>query len=351
MALDRKNTHAKLTRLFKNSTIKTIPHAGQKFAIISDIHLGNGGGADDFRDNEKILSRALDHYFKKDFTLILLGDIEEFWQFDLGDICMRYDKSIYSRMRKFGDDRIIRLYGNHDSEWGSADDPATPKPVRSAVAAEALKLTDETGQNIDFFLVHGHQGSVESDKNSWISRVAVRLFRGIEPVAAGLGLYGHGLSTKSQIRKDYERIMYSWARKNNTVIICGHTHRAIFASRSHIERLHDRVDFLEAGIAAGGLTEKEIKRDKMTIRITKNFIKEEEAKDRDIDPLDLDGEPGPNYFNTGCGLYPDGLTMLEIDNGLIRLVKWDTKKTDLARRIVYESRKVTEIIAEATGRG
>jgi len=251
-------------------------------------------------------------------------------------------------MRKFGDDRVIRLFGNHDIEWGSFDDPATEKEVRSEVADEAVILTGANGKN-DFFLVHGHQGSVESDKNSWISRAAVRAYRLIEPIAVHLGIGDHGSATKSQICKDYERIMHSWATKNNISIVCGHSHRAIFASRSYIDRLNDRVDDLEAQISAGNLNQDEIKRNKMTIRITRKHIEQEEERGRDISIGDPDATVRPNYFNTGCALYSDGLTLIELDEERIQLVKWDTRESDTPRRLVFESSKTNQVIKDSAG--
>jgi hypothetical protein len=46
-----------------------------------------------------------------------------------------------------------------------------------------------------------------------------------------------------------------------------------------------------------------------------------------IDAVDPGVEPLPCYFNSGCGLYTDGMTALEIDDDNIRLVKWDNHKT------------------------
>lgn len=58
----------------------------QKYVLISDMHMGNGGISDDFRYNEDTVVRALNHYAKKKYKLILLGDIEELWQFSLDEI-------------------------------------------------------------------------------------------------------------------------------------------------------------------------------------------------------------------------------------------------------------------------
>ena len=46
----------------------------------------------------------------------------------------------------------------------------------------------------------------------------------------------------------------------------------------------------------------------------------EGRKDRDFKTLGRN--PPPCYFNTGCGLYPNGPTNIEIADGEIRLVRW-----------------------------
>ena len=145
---------------------------------------------------------ALRQYTEAGYTLLLLGDIEEFWQFDLGAVVARYDGSVYAALREFEDQRMHRIFGNHDREWGGLDDPARQDGKKSRSAAEALKLKDPSG-NVRFLLVHGHQGSLDADKLAWMSRFFVRLFKLVEPAAKRIGLYGDPSATKSQITQDY----------------------------------------------------------------------------------------------------------------------------------------------------
>jgi hypothetical protein len=45
----------------------------------------------------------------------------------------------------------------------------------------------------------------------------------------------------------------------------------------------------------------------------------------------------PCYFNTGCCSFSDGdITGIEIENGRIRLIKWDLE--DLSRELLQETR-------------
>ena len=344
MSQDRTATWKNLDRLWRDPNTALLNITGNKYAIISDIHLGDGKDADDFRKNEDALKRALDHYKKDGYKLILLGDIEEFWQFDLHSIRGRYDNTIYKKIRALGDDNVFRVWGNHDSEWRAFDDPATTKQERIAGAAEALKMKDKDGKEC-VLLLHGHQGSTESDKTSWFSRFWVRLFKSVEAAAKWLKLYGHPAAAKSQIAKDYEQIFYSWAKKNKVIVICGHSHRAIFASRSYIEKLEQEIRELQKEVLYDkSLSEKEKNRKIEEIRKKTIELADEEQKNRRISPTDPGREPLPCYFNTGCALYTDGITAIEIAHDQIRLVRWNrkAKKTEPTQ---FDEHKLSDYIA------
>jgi len=87
--------------------IKKLPLGiNDKYAVFSDLHLGDGLGADNFTRNEETAIFALKYYKDKGYSIILLGDIEEFWQFDLSEIIQRYDNSVYRLLRDFGKDKV-----------------------------------------------------------------------------------------------------------------------------------------------------------------------------------------------------------------------------------------------------
>jgi UDP-2,3-diacylglucosamine pyrophosphatase LpxH len=324
MALDEAVAKRKLTALWKDPKVPVLDTAGKKYVMLSDIHLGDGGSADDFHDNEKALKKALEKYQQEGYNLVLLGDIEEFWQFDQYQINDRYDRSIYKAIRAFGDAHIFRVYGNHDVEWGTLVDQAKNKPIRTAAASEALKLKDKSGR-IRIMMVHGHQGSKESDKTSWFSRFAVRLFKSVEPTASALGLYGHTSATKSQIAKDYERILYTWAKKEKVILICGHSHRAIFAATSYLDRLETQMGEIGVQLRDRKHDDAFCKKGLKEMEKLRKKIADEMMKDRDIKKIEPRGNPKPCYFNTGCALFTDGLTAIELDNDELRLVKWNRK--------------------------
>lgn len=319
MAQDEKLTRERLSALWSDQSVPQLNTKDRKIVLFSDLHVGGGGKADDFRNNQGVFERALDHYRKNDFTVVLLGDIEELWQFDLKEIVKKYDSGVYRRLRAFPKDRFYRVHGNHDAEWGTPDDPARQTDGSIGAATEALKLKDKKGQ-ARILLVHGHQGSSESDKHSWASRFFVRLYRKIEPI---IKVDPHSSATKSQIAKDYERILYRWAKKSRVILICGHSHRAIFASISYVEKLEEEIRKIQKVIFENRenkpLVKKEMK------KLEKVFAKKlhEETRNRGIVRVEPRGKPLPCYFNTGCGLYTDGLTAIEIEDDEIRLVKWN----------------------------
>jgi len=289
-----------------------------RYVLVSDLHLGHGGKADDFRRNEATLALALDYYDANRFVLVLLGDTEELWQFDIAEIKARYEESIYRRIRGFAPDRLWRVFGNHDFEWGSPLDPALPDPARTHGVPEGIKLTDVAGRP-RILLVHGHQGTHLSDYKSWSSRYWVRMYRKIEPVARFLGLVKNPSLPASPIAKDFERVRYEWAKREGVMLICGHTHRAIFASEPYTVKLRQREAVLAAQLRSDPDNENAAEWRRELREIEKSLKNERESK-RDIPALEDD--PAPCYFNTGCGLYNGGITAIELDDDEIRLVKW-----------------------------
>jgi len=64
--------------------------------------------------------------------------------------------------------------------------------------------------------------------------------------------------------------------------------------------------------------------------------RKEKRRNRATAPIEPNGTPAPCYFNSGCGIYNEGITNLEIENNQIRLVKWNRENGPNAGRAVYE---------------
>lgn len=345
MSQDKALTKEKLSGLLQSPGVRELDVEGNNYVIISDVHLGDGRAADDLRENEETLTTALEDYNEQGYQLILLGDIEEFWQFDLEQIRERYNDTVYERIRAFGDDRVHRVFGNHDSDWCSYSDPAKNDSKRPECAGEALKMKDSRGKAC-ILLVHGHQGSTESDKNSWLSRPGVRMYKVVESVVK---FDRHTSATKSQVTKDYEQILYSWAKESKVILICGHSHRAIFASKPYAHVLKRKIEGMQREIRGHESGEAFVKRKTREIDKWVRKWQEEKLKNRDIDPVEPDDEPLPCYFNTGCALYTNGITTIEIADDEIRLVKWDKDRTKEPRFDPLEQGVLSSYIAQVTG--
>jgi UDP-2,3-diacylglucosamine pyrophosphatase LpxH len=259
---------------------------------------------------------------------VLLGDTEELWQFDLQEVEERRG-GLYSRMRDFGPGRVLRVWGNHDDMWAGRDEK---DPSGAGPASEAI-LLDTGGRPV--LMVHGHQGSLESDVMGGLSRLLVRLFRCFEGpwklLMRAVGLYRRP-STMTRIRRDFERVMYGWARARDTVLVCGHSHRAVFASRSWAERLRSRLHHLRGLLAMVPPRAPEAGELRLELRRTARELQRERRRGRDFVPVREGGEVRPLYFNSGCGLYGEGITALELGVEEVRLVKWGRRHGD---RLVY----------------
>ena len=275
---------------------------------------------------------------------ILLGDIEELWQFDLEKIVGRYGFSIYKQIRAFKPGRVHRVFGNHDIEWGSPPDPTANKPGKTHGAPEGLKLVDEAG-TARILLVHGHQGTSESDKYAWISRFAVRAVTPFEWVGRLIGIKGarNPASPDSQVPTDFEAIRYLWAKRKRKLLICGHTHRAIFASESWGAELRRLIAEVQAKIQVA-TKKSDMEKLYAELRERNEQLQEEQDRGRDTEPLD--SKPKPCYFNTGCGVYTSGPTCIEIADGNIGLVKWVKTYTRGGRRKPLREESITDYLKE-----
>jgi len=78
--------------------------------FISDIHLGDGTGIDDFHRDDLFLN-FLDYADRRASELIILGDLYELWQSDLEKIFWSHP-AIIQKLQ--GMKNVTHIYGNHD---------------------------------------------------------------------------------------------------------------------------------------------------------------------------------------------------------------------------------------------
>lgn len=265
----------------------------RNYCIISDFHLGDGSLADNFAKNRDIAEDMLKYYSNSGYYLIINGDFEELWQFSCESVRREYHDFLLLLSTLFRD-KIIRIYGNHDA----SAPPAGLYPgiiIRDKKAGKPILIT------------HGHLGSRESDLYSWFSRLCVRLFRFFEPFCIKIGIIHPPVFKRYAYRHKFEYIHESWARERGFRIICGHSHRAVFASRSYYDKLKE----------ARRHNPNSSQRFTIFLSLMKEIIRHRNVS--------FKGKPEGVYFNCGCGLYKRGITALEIQGVTIRLVKWEKR--------------------------
>ncbi|MDH5804920.1 MAG: hypothetical protein OEZ54_07020 [Gemmatimonadota bacterium] len=326
------DVHRELSRAATGQFTLTLPlnlDSNHRYVILSDQHKGAGDKADEFRKCRDTYVTALNHYNQQGFTLILLGDVEELWEQSFKAVRTTYD-DVMKLEGSFGPGRYFRIWGNHDDDWMNDRlvrkwlSPYMPGgSVLEGIRFEASTNGSHVGTAL---LLHGHQGTFASDKIRSISRLGVRLYRYLQRWF-GIGKTTPASNTCS--RGDHDDQMYEWARRQQKMIlIAGHTHRPIWSSKTHLQKLEAELEALDR-------TPQSPTRD-AAIEKKKKEIEERKEK---YPPCNDTIKSVPCYFNTGCCRFDDGdITGMEIENGSLRLIKWANDE-----RTALESEKLQTI--------
>ena len=332
-----------------------------RIIVLSDVHKGDRQkGSDDFQHNEAIYCCALDYYLKRDFKLILAGDVEEAWECKYKDITRHYEHTAFQMEKRFVEKEkatgicyYYRILGNHD---GVLADPEMVKeylwPVLGEISVHpALFLGDK------IFIVHGHQGDIHSDRGAKLSYSIVRYIW--KPLQNVFKFMNTSAAKNNKIRRKRDQYLFEWAKSNDLMLIAGHTHRGMFESFSKTDQLQRKKSELEAKLAAATDPAAKLLLQVAHKKISKivEESKEELSKDKEISRLGT--SPIPCYFNDGCCVHPDGITGIEIDRKKIRLVKWELSDTTCseggggqlraqnlvsAERKIYQTGNLAEIL-------
>jgi calcineurin-like phosphoesterase family protein len=306
-----------------------------RLVVFSDLHKGSRDGADDFRRSERAYQAALGYYLEQGHTLLTLGDNEELWKYPPGKVIEAYSQSLELEGEFHRRGRYIRFWGNHDDLWAHPD--AVSKRLGrfypGIKVREALKLrVTSGGDDLGLiFLVHGHQGTLDSERFSWLSKLAVRhLWR---PIQRGFGVTTTTPATDWNLRQRHEQAMFAWASSHpaKPLMIAGHTHRPIFSTSRPPKPELRRVDEIEHD-----LREAEARPDSREAIAGLRAELEWTAANAHRGPPPIPIQP-PCYFNTGCCCFPDGdVTGIEISEGKIRLVRWPTDDERPALKVLVE---------------
>jgi predicted phosphodiesterase len=297
-----------------------------RYIIFSDQHKGAGDLADDFHPAEKNYLAALQYYHEKNFNYINLGDCEELWECKPQVTIDQNKVSLLAEKKFLQDSRYYRIFGNHDLEWSYAiQQNLYLKPI----FGETLKIYEGILLNFQhndstytLFLTHGHQGDIKSDGNAVSKWVVAAIWT---PIQRFLEINLNSLSDSFGLVDRHNGIMSDWsATQKNLVFISGHTHKPVFASLDHIDRLKK-----QQGRAAEAGNQAEV--NSIQHEIDKRMVEYSGKYTTKV-------YPHPSYFNTGCCCFEDGdISGIEIENGFLRLVKWQGKGRAIKRVVLEES--------------
>jgi len=344
MANHQVTIYKKLEQLRKNLPPNpTVEIQDLKIIAFSDHHRGQDDDADDFRICKAAYHAALGYYLTAGYSLYLLGDVEELWECRPKNVVNTYRDTLDLEKQFAIQDRYKRIWGNHDDHWrfpGEVDRflgdfMSNQKHTSSVPEAYAVTVTDNSKPVGEILFVHGHQGTLESDRFSWLSRYLVRyLWRPLQRLTK---IKPPTPARDFNLRLEQEIALHSWAnQQKGLVLMSGHTHHTVFMSVSHENALEREIASLKTKlekIKNPGEREKRLEEiSEKTAQL--NWVL---AKSNGV-AFRVSEDKKPCYFNTGCCSFTDGdITGIEIENGFIRLVRWPDDGGKPKKKILREN--------------
>ena len=313
-----------------DSLVKRLPYGKNtdKYVVMSDWHLGNSRRADYFGKNIDMIGEVLKYYQIRKYRFLLLGDVEDFHGFSMKTIEDAHG-DIYGSFKDYGLEKVFRVFGNHDFEWG-LNDPLAKKRTEPASEAIILKSDDPAFNGPEIFLTHGQQAEdrIEDDVQfvrtmTWIEKMWASLVG--KPRASMFSVAATGFDVKDAI--------YSLcADRLNEVIICGHTHYPIFSQKyPDLRTIYDLAERTASSCLRQWLEERALVIKGYIHFWTGNIREYTAAINTDRKLL------SKKYFNSGACCFIDGITLLEIEGKTIRLVFWNNDdKCKGTSEIIFE---------------
>ena len=205
---------SRLDRAFAQAPILPLNKCS-KYVLVSDCHRGIGTSSDNFLKNQHLYFAALEHYYRKGFTYIELGDGEELWENRNIRNITEVHSDVYDMFAMFERcHRLYLIYGNHDIV--RKKDPTYH---------EAIILRSESIPDKSLYLTHGHQASL---LNSTLWPLACFLVRYFWNPLENLGILDPTSAAKNyEVKEKCEDILQKWATENRHILITGHTHRPV----------------------------------------------------------------------------------------------------------------------------
>jgi UDP-2,3-diacylglucosamine pyrophosphatase LpxH len=302
----------KLQKLFDSSKEIYI-QSDDKIVILSDLHIGNTKGRDDFNQNRALFSKILiDNYFNKGYKLILNGDIEDLYKFSQKEI-EKANPEIYEIFNEFHKkERLIKIRGNHDFTLNVKDCHQINNNL-----LDSIKLKFDLGT---IFIYHGHQVSNYLDDFNYLSFFAIRY------LISHLRVKNSPISINNFKKIKTESRAYGFSADKKIITIIGHTHRPLFESLSKLDVLNMRIERLIRKYPEDD-TEKQKFFDELIVKY-RDEIRTLHLKNNEFNLRNSIYNESiliPCLFNSGCATGKTGFTGLEIRKGKIALVYWFDK--------------------------
>jgi predicted phosphodiesterase len=275
--------------------------------------MGDGSSTDDFKANADLFEKASKQYYlTKKYKLFLNGDIEELQRFNIKKITKQWSH-IYELFDAFDvETDVVKTIGNHDLEL-----MVMKKYPYSYKTVESYKLLWKENP---VFLFHGHQASKKYQKHNELIGFTLKYF--VDP----LGIKSYSVSHDSKKQYNIEKRVYHFSAFKKWVSIIGHTHRPLFESLHKVDRLKYKIEQLCREYIQTEESDK--KGVKSSIKAYKsellNYYKDNENTNYQNYVYNSVFHI-PCVFNSGTVVGKRGMTCLEIENGMIRLVHWFDK--------------------------
>lgn len=265
--------HKRLSLVLRTASSIAIDDHSQ-IIFFSDVHRGDNSFADEFASNHHIYTYALEFYLREGFTYIEVGDGDELMKNSSPRVIQQAHPEIYRILREYYlEGRFYLIHGNHDilykdreyaamhlSTMQSCSDCEPELLFPGITIHEGLLLEYQPGGG-SILVTHGHQGELLNEGLWCLSRFLLRyLWQPLQKI----GIQNpYRVAHNPDMRREVECQLMDWSKEHNQPLLSGHTHCAVLSSPRETR-----------------------------------------------------------YFNTGCCIHPQWITGIEIDQGLIMLVRW-----------------------------
>ena len=308
-----------------------------KLVVFSDHHKGARDGADDFQRCERAYMAALGYYLEEGHRLYVLGDVEELWENSPEEPLEAYAKALELEAEFHRQGRYERFWGNHDDYWEHTAhvEKRLWRYYPQLKVREALKLRITSGgERLGLlFLVHGHQGTAESQRFAWFSKLVVRYIW--RPLQRRFGFSATTPATDWDLRARHNQALFSVGALAPGKASAD---RGPYpqAGLRHEHPAEARPSAALRGAGGAGRRPGEVAhrpRQDRPAPLRAGLDRGDRAQHR----ARADADRAPCYFNTGCCSFPDGdVTGIEIDEGMVRLVRWPDDEGRALPKILVE---------------